>query len=1174
MNKKIYAVFLTLVLLLTTMTFPRNIEVTATEDYGDPGIDHGYVYGKTENLSKIVFNPIASNTSRYFGTPGERYAADLIKDWMNEIGLDCVHKEWIDAYWSLDDENSLINESLYANGWLNKSRVMQTYWINITIRNKYYPWSIVDYKYLSGTECFPFFQQHTLLGNWSQRTDQGYSISVVEDFDPGDLRQQMELANTTWTEPYEVFNISEDYNPLLLRCKGIIAIDNNTDTHFMPPPGYDQYWQSIFSSTQIFYVNGSIGTWIRNALNNPNYIVKADFYTHWEKENVTSYNIIGQINGTDPDPYNISICGAHYDNMWNQGTIDEAAETALVFGIAKYIKDHELEDKLTRTVKFIAFGGEDPGMRGAKDYIKDHIITPKKNGLPTENITYVINPGNFGHYNRSGYNYTGVFFDIPFEFASNKSWLANLAEDIADALDYTPRTNETGTGYINITPYNDLRAEDSRIFNKSGTAFASIQFGRSPFEGYHSDGVDHTNGDVLDRLDNDTFDLENEVVTSIAMHLLLDPVFTIRNCGNSIFDRDEDGNNDSVTLMFNLTSDTNTSLFCNVTGRLYNPSGQPGSYINATGFIPLILGNTSSASLDVTLLPDQPAGNYTAYLAIKDVFNNTKAICNQTVYLEAYGQPWADFTWEKLGSKNFSFIDLSLPSPGATINSWNWSFGDGYYSNVQNPYHNYSYAGGYSVTLKINDTNGKNASATEMVVVTNYLVEARFTMSSSVQKVNKAIGFTSTSSDPDGSITSATWLFGDGNTGYGNTVSHTYSSSGVYTVTLIVMDNDGATGSATNTVIIANTFANASFRGDNITAGNFTTIQAAVNNTPSGGVVYTFGGVYNESLVVNKPIYLFGEVGKAIIATTGTAVDILCNNISIAGFRVQNATTGIHLSRVSNTMIKNCCLFNNSNGVKLENVADDNIISNCDFNDNIYGVFISGSNDNLIGTSDLARVSPVSNDDSDNCFFQGNVYGVYIVGSHDNFVRGCRINASSSNSGQVQRQGIFIDNSYTNTIYSCDIFNANSYGVYISGSHDNTITNCIIKKNDKGIYLSSSSNNIIIGNNISNNNESGVNILTVSSSSNNIFFNDFICNGGNGTYPQASDSGTSNIWNTSDYNNYLYESVGEGNYWNDYTGSDSDDNGIGDTSYSISGTAGSSDYYPVMERYNWFAGWY
>src|SRR4029077_7887698 len=53
--------------------------------------------------------------------------------------------------------------------------------------------------------------------------------------------------------------------------------------------------------------------------------------------------------------------------------------------------------------------------------------------------------------------------------------------------------------------------------------------------------------------------------------------------------------------------------------------------------------------------------------------------------------------------------------------------------------------------------------------------------------------FTSTSSDPDGSIASYSWTFGDGGTATAQNPSHSYAAGGSYTVTLRVTDNQGAT---------------------------------------------------------------------------------------------------------------------------------------------------------------------------------------------------------------------------------------------------------------------------------------------------------------------------------------------------------------------------------------------
>jgi len=64
-----------------------------------------------------------------------------------------------------------------------------------------------------------------------------------------------------------------------------------------------------------------------------------------------------------------------------------------------------------------------------------------------------------------------------------------------------------------------------------------------------------------------------------------------------------------------------------------------------------------------------------------------------------------------------------------------------------------------------------------------------------------AVQFSSAgSSDPDGTITSFAWDFGDGNTSNAANPSHTYADAGTYNAVLTVSDDQGAIGSATVTI--------------------------------------------------------------------------------------------------------------------------------------------------------------------------------------------------------------------------------------------------------------------------------------------------------------------------------------------------------------------------------------
>jgi PKD repeat protein len=151
-----------------------------------------------------------------------------------------------------------------------------------------------------------------------------------------------------------------------------------------------------------------------------------------------------------------------------------------------------------------------------------------------------------------------------------------------------------------------------------------------------------------------------------------------------------------------------------------------------------------------------------------------------------------------------SFNGSASSDPDGTIASYSWDFGDGTPAGAGvSPSHTYAAAGTYQVTLTVTDNLGATGSVTNPVTVTGAVNQppvASFT-SSSVNLVATFDG--SGSKDPDGTVASYSWNFGDGSAaGTGVKPSHTYAAAGTYQVTLTVTDNQGATGSVTNPVTV------------------------------------------------------------------------------------------------------------------------------------------------------------------------------------------------------------------------------------------------------------------------------------------------------------------------------------------------------------------------------------
>jgi PKD repeat protein len=150
----------------------------------------------------------------------------------------------------------------------------------------------------------------------------------------------------------------------------------------------------------------------------------------------------------------------------------------------------------------------------------------------------------------------------------------------------------------------------------------------------------------------------------------------------------------------------------------------------------------------------------------------------------------ADFTASPTSGPAALTVSFSDASTGI-VETWSWNFGDGGTSSEENPTHAYNITGSYTVTLTVTGPDGIDTEIkTDYITVTDPgSVTVDFSASPVSGTAPLDVQFTDLSV---GAITAWTWDFGDG--GFLSTErnpQHTYTSSGVYTVTLTVTTGTG-----------------------------------------------------------------------------------------------------------------------------------------------------------------------------------------------------------------------------------------------------------------------------------------------------------------------------------------------------------------------------------------------
>lgn len=211
--------------------------------------------------------------------------------------------------------------------------------------------------------------------------------------------------------------------------------------------------------------------------------------------------------------------------------------------------------------------------------------------------------------------------------------------------------------------------------------------------------------------------------------------------------------------------------------------------------------------------------------------------------------PVANFTVNTTSIAEWGWVNFTYNGdegdPSAT---YSWDFGDGHTSNEQNPIHQYTQNGTFTIILNVTDADGDKdiLERSDYIIVSNNPPIATFIANITSIHIGEWVEFNHTGVIGDGNLTYE-WDFGDGFNSTEASPTHQYLLVGNYTVTLKVIDADNDTDIYTrpNYIGVYN----------NIPIANFT---ANITSIHIGGwIEFTYTGTHGDGNHIY--MWIFGD---------------------------------------------------------------------------------------------------------------------------------------------------------------------------------------------------------------------------------------------------------------------------------------------------------------------------